>query len=294
MKDFSFWTEYEGASEGSGRSEKIWLMNPDTSQTGLFKMKKDAETTDHISECIAYKLAELLNLSCARFELGTYLNREGSMSYNIIDSEGMILIEGLSILSLAFPDYDPDKFVDEESGMRYSLEMIETSLKPFGLFNDFLNIPIFDYLIGNTDRHHSNWALILKEDGKFCMSPLYDNSSSLCAYISKKKWDMYLGKDQTLWNSLVDTKSKSIIRINGSDKEKPTHLEVMKRLKNDYPIETKILVDKIILNVTEDKIYAILEEYEDALLPDKKRQIIVWFLLSKVEMLKNLYLRKEE
>jgi len=76
MKDFSFWTEYEGASEGSGRSEKIWLMNPDTSQTGLFKMKKDAETTDHISECIAYKLAELLNLSCARFELGTYLNRD--------------------------------------------------------------------------------------------------------------------------------------------------------------------------------------------------------------------------
>lgn len=68
----------------------------------------------------------------------------------------------------------------------------------------------------------------------------------------------------------------------------------MKRLKNDYPIETKILVDKIILNVTEDKIYAILEEYEDALLPDKKRKIIVWFLLSKVEMLKNLYLRKEE
>lgn len=25
MKDFAFWEEYEGASEGSGRSEKIWL-----------------------------------------------------------------------------------------------------------------------------------------------------------------------------------------------------------------------------------------------------------------------------
>ena len=36
MKDFSFWEEYEGASEGSGRSEKIWLINPDTQQTGLF------------------------------------------------------------------------------------------------------------------------------------------------------------------------------------------------------------------------------------------------------------------
>lgn len=41
MKDFSFWEEYEGSSEGSGRSEKIWLQNPDTGQIGLFKFKKD-------------------------------------------------------------------------------------------------------------------------------------------------------------------------------------------------------------------------------------------------------------
>lgn len=40
MRDFSFWEEYEGTSEGSGRSEKIWRQNPDTGQTGLFKFKK--------------------------------------------------------------------------------------------------------------------------------------------------------------------------------------------------------------------------------------------------------------
>lgn len=40
MKDFSFWEEYEGTPEGSGRSEKIWLINPDTGQTGLFKLRK--------------------------------------------------------------------------------------------------------------------------------------------------------------------------------------------------------------------------------------------------------------
>ena len=56
MKDFSFWMEYEGASEGSGRSEKLWLMNPDTGQIGLFKFKKDTATTDHLSECIAYEI----------------------------------------------------------------------------------------------------------------------------------------------------------------------------------------------------------------------------------------------
>lgn len=84
MKDFSFWEEYEGASEGSGRSEKIWLQNPDTGQTGLFKFKKDVGTTDHVSECIAYEIAQLLEIPCAKFELGMYHGREGSMSYNII------------------------------------------------------------------------------------------------------------------------------------------------------------------------------------------------------------------
>ena len=41
MKDFSNWIEFEGASEGSGRSEKVWLINPEDKQTGLFKFKKD-------------------------------------------------------------------------------------------------------------------------------------------------------------------------------------------------------------------------------------------------------------
>ena len=35
MKDFSFWMEYEGAAEGSGRSEKLWLKNPDTGQMSI-------------------------------------------------------------------------------------------------------------------------------------------------------------------------------------------------------------------------------------------------------------------
>ena len=49
MKDFSFWKEYDGASEGSGRSEKIWLQNPDTGQIGLFKFKKDIDTREYFS-----------------------------------------------------------------------------------------------------------------------------------------------------------------------------------------------------------------------------------------------------
>jgi len=107
-----------------------------------------------------------LQIPCAKFELGTYRDKEGSMSYNIINNEQMTLIEGVSILNQAYLEYNPDKFKDEATGMRYSLEMIKIALEPYELFKDFLRIPVFDYLIGNTDRHHSNWALV-NENGNF-------------------------------------------------------------------------------------------------------------------------------
>ena len=100
MRDFSQWIEYSGASEGSGRSEKVWLMDPVTRQIGLFKYKKDLHTTDHISECIAYKLACLLGMECARFEVGIYNGREGSMSYNIVTTDNQVLIEGINYINI--------------------------------------------------------------------------------------------------------------------------------------------------------------------------------------------------
>lgn len=43
MKDFSFWEEYEGASEGSGRSEKNWLQNPDIIQNSFLILTRSID-----------------------------------------------------------------------------------------------------------------------------------------------------------------------------------------------------------------------------------------------------------
>lgn len=72
-----------------------------------------------------------------------------------------------------------------------------------GTFNDFLPILVFDFLIGNTDGHQSNWALILEKE-TLSISSLYDNSSLLCAYVKETKIKSYLGNDKLLWKSLVD------------------------------------------------------------------------------------------
>ena len=292
MKDFSFWKEYEGASEGSGRSEKIWLMNPDTEQIGLFKFKKDETTTDHISECVAYELAKMIGIPCAKFELGTYNGREGSISYNIVNQKDMALIEGIYCISLIYPNFDAEKIMDIETGEKYSIEMIKNVLEPLKLFDEFLPVLIFDFLIGNTDRHQSNWAL-LREGNNLRISPLYDNSSSLCAYVKPEKIKKYLGKDAMLWKSLVDTKSRSIIRIQCKDMKQPTHLEVLKFLRENYYAQTVGMVTKIEKLVTEEKISDILEHYRDNLSKEKS-ELIKKYLLSKIQMMSNVYKEKEE
>ncbi len=293
MKDFSFWKEYEGTSEGSGRSEKIWLQNPDTGQTGLFKFKKDAGTTDHISECIAYKIAKLLELPCAKFELGMYQGREGSISYNIIENPTQNLIEGIYFITLIYPGYNPEKFIDINTQHRYSIEMIKKSIERFVPINDFLKMLIFDYLIGNSDRHQNNWAILLEEN-QMTWSPLYDNSSSLCAYISEDQVENYLGRDKNRWKALVDTKSKSLLRCNVCDEKRPTHLNVLKYIKENYFTETREFAKKISAAMLEEQIRDILKQYSTAELSDNKKRLIFEFLLAKKQMLEEVYMGEDE
>lgn len=177
--------------------------------------------------------------------------------------------------------------MDSKTKDKYSLEMIQKALEPLGLFYYFLPVCIFDFLIGNTDRHQSNWALISK-NGKIRLSLLYDNSSSLCAYVTGQKISRYLGNDLMLWKSLVDTKSKSIIRISCQDTKQPTHLEVVKYIRQNYFEQTVNIVKKIEELLTEDEICIIMNKYIE-MLSTEKICLIKKYLFSKVQLLKKVY-----
>jgi len=148
IRDFSSWKEYEGASEGSGSSEKIWLVNPINGDIGLFKFPKTDQTTEHLSEKIATDVAALIKIECMKVELGEYNSRLGSLSYRI-NQENENLIEGIQLINKCYPYYNEKTLYDCKRNEYYSLEMILNSIQEYNLQKDFLKIPLFDFLIGN-------------------------------------------------------------------------------------------------------------------------------------------------
>lgn len=291
IKDFNFWIEYEGASEGSGRSEKIWLVNPDDGKIGLFKFPKSEYTTEHISEKIASEIANRIHLQCMKVDIGIYDSRIGCLSYRI-NQENQNLIEGIQLINKYYPSYDEETLYDKARNEYYSLEMILTSLQEYSFKYDFFKIPIFDFLIGNTDRHHSNWA-ILQRDKEYKLCPLYDNGSSLCCYIEESRLDSYLGNDKVRFQSLINSKSKSRIRINKQRKKEPTHFEVLEFLKDNYYANTIDFVKEINKNINKKSIDYILEAYEN-LINEKRKQLIKKFLLGKIKLMREIFSLREE
>jgi len=106
-------------SEGSGRSEKIWLVNPANGDIGLFKFPKTEHTTEHLSEKIAADIATLINVECMKVKLGVYDSRLGSLSYRI-NRDDENLIEGIQLINKYYLFFNEEILYDRESDEYYS------------------------------------------------------------------------------------------------------------------------------------------------------------------------------
>lgn len=297
FKDFRDWSIYDGASEGSGRSEKIWLISPNR-EYGLFKFPKtkpgsDETTTEHVSEHLAHQLGEILEVETARVDLGIRDGRVGSMSY-AVNQENERLIEGVNFITRNHPAFDANTLYDSDNKKYYSIEHFVEMGKLFPA-QDWIEMMLFDYVIGNSDRHQSNWAIIanfILEDNKIKgvrirKSPLYDNGSSLCSFVYSDSVDKFFSADSVRFNALVGSKSKSLIRIDGTRKALPTHEAVVKYLLDTYPV-TAAIANRFIMSLTCEAIDGLMDRYPPEILHEKKNMLIRRYLKQKMEKLEML------
>lgn len=178
--DVSGWAPDD--EEPLGARDKFWIRDNATPDETwwLFKRPRAAGLpelgADLWAEVLASRIAELLPLPAAEARLAIWQGGHGVISKRV--GEG--LVHGNELLSSHNPGYRTAQ-VGQVPG--YDLDAIEVALDGYGsgepglsAFESFTGYLTFDALVGNTDRHHENWAVLT---GSRSLAPTYDHGASL-------------------------------------------------------------------------------------------------------------------
>jgi hypothetical protein len=173
--------------EPMGSKDKCWCQL--TTELGggrwLFKQpRQQAENIEHLAEKIAYELALLIQLPCARVELAQFGAVRGSISLDV-RHPGEVLVHGNEIIAGRVLRYDPHQ---KRHTSGHTFERIQKGIQEVCIgrskedLNQFAGYLAFDALIANTDRHHENWAVLKRQAGSQTenrLAPSFDHASSL-------------------------------------------------------------------------------------------------------------------
>jgi HipA-like C-terminal domain len=182
--------------EQMGSKRKFWLCDNESARWFLFKFSRSG-TGEHWSEKIACEVARVLGLPHARVELATHDGASGVLVEDLRrDRERMSLLHGNELLLELDPKYPSARSyrASEHTPARVehalSVHAVELPTVPtplpagvtdaMGLFVGYL---LLDALIGNTDRHHENWAVVVERSASGArhleLAATYDHASSL-------------------------------------------------------------------------------------------------------------------
>lgn len=198
-----------------GARKKLWIQKD--SELYVYKESRlhtgGEYTKEHIAEYLAMLIARTLNIECVDIVL---LNN--------------------AILSKKMYDVELKSFLDYSEELSHSFHMsnlstycISTLLSEKNQYRDqIIQMLLFDALIGNSDRHPGNYYY----SEEYGFYPLFDNGSSLCAFIEEQTIPDIL-RDSKRFISICETKSKPTLR----DDQRITQHQLVNILREQYPVQ---------------------------------------------------------
>jgi hypothetical protein len=170
IRDVTHWPT--AGDEAMGSKPKVWLA-ADDGVRWLFKERHRPHTGDDWAEKVAAEVADALGIPHATIELAHRSGKRGIVPRDLVwEMGGQELVLGNSLLVEADPAYPTaNRFHVAE----HTLDRVHAILtQPFiglpascsaspavqsasDLFTGYL---MLDALLGNTDRHHENWAIL--------------------------------------------------------------------------------------------------------------------------------------
>ncbi|PWA09678.1 hypothetical protein DCC39_12595 [Pueribacillus theae] len=181
LKDVSDW-EHIGYG-GKSTLEKEELKSPNQLKY-LIKYPRKVKvgvSWEDITEFVAAQIGTIFGLEMMKVEIVIRNGRRGCLLRNFVDEFGAKMYEegGVLLTSLV------EGYNELQESRLKNIDLIDAGFQMISkleywatIKEQFLNMLVFDILIGNQDRHPFNW-LILYFDTEVKFSPIYDNGASL-------------------------------------------------------------------------------------------------------------------
>lgn len=229
--DASDWSELPWFSSGGTRAKRI-LQDPEGG-IWFFKCSEKKEAKDgkpakyykyeFWSEIIAYQIGNLLGLNVLRYEPSVYDGQIGCISRSMIDQNNQNLSEIGRYMTQFEPRFIPSNI---KSRSFYSFQLLQRTFKRYKFsrfWPQIFQTILFDVIIGNTDRHQENWAVII-------------NVNAAATYFQKHKM---FGRKRKKAGSLFRQKmgQKKLISA--------FIAQTSKKLKRDWPTLNREMFEKM-------------------------------------------------
>jgi hypothetical protein len=170
--DASDWSEMPWFNSGGTRAKRI--LQDTNGDTWFFKCSEKKEAKDgkpakyykyeFWSEVIAYQIGAQLGLNVLRYDPSVFGEQIGCISRTMIDKNN----QNLSEIGRYMTEFEP-RFIPSNVKSRkfYSFQLLRKTFKSYKFSRFWPNIfqtLLFDVIIGNTDRHQENWAVIVNSN----------------------------------------------------------------------------------------------------------------------------------
>ena len=273
--------------EDMGTKTKFWYRGPDDGVNWLFKYPRP-DTGEHWAEKVAEEVASVLGIRHAKVELAQFEGNRGSVTESFARG-GRALYHGNQVLEWTVGGYDPKKKFHQSqhtltnifAGMDHVFEKSEAASRAKRTLAEYA---VLDALIGNTDRHHENWGLLLRRQdyslrGFVALS--FDHASSLGRELPDDDRDRFLEENRV---GGYAEKGRGAIYWSEDEQRGPSPLELVRRAARDYsdlfyPVLLKLaeidenVFSKIVERIPPDWMTSLAREFAVKLLCYNYRQL---------------------
>ena len=281
--------------ESMGSKEKFWFRFPEEGESGsdwLFKFPRP-DTGELWAEKIAAEVAQSLDIPHAEVELAVCRDVRGSVSKSFLQTNEWLfhgnecmsdLFSLMNFVEEQVPFYDTKKSYGQTD---HNLASILAAIEQYGWDKaDFAAYVLLDAVIGNTDRHHENWAWVQDQNAFVSprLAPSFDHASSLGRELSDERRERLLMQGQA---GSYSERAPGAIYWSEEGRQGPAPLQLVRLAVNEYPEVFLPCLSKL-SNLTEENILDIVNRIPEDWMTDLQRKFAVELMKYNLAQLREL------